>query len=125
MPKIEKVVREGRVAVIVSPGYGSGWYTANIEFGEELLFDPELVEAPLGARKILCVENDIEAAKDANAKRDQRLIEIVERKYPEVWSGGLFKAVVVWVPEGSVFRIKEYDGSESLILQTNDYWHIA
>ena len=33
---IEKVVRDGKVAVLVSPGYGAGWSTWNICLAEEI-----------------------------------------------------------------------------------------
>ena len=40
----ERVVRDGRVAVLVSPGFGAGWSTwADRELRERLLFDPEVV----------------------------------------------------------------------------------
>ena len=40
----ERVVRDGRVAVLVSPGFGAGWSTwADRELRKRLLFDPEVV----------------------------------------------------------------------------------
>jgi hypothetical protein len=38
---MEKVVREGKVAVLYSPGFGAGWTTWGAP--KELLFDPEVV----------------------------------------------------------------------------------
>lgn len=40
---MEKVIRNGEVAVIYSPGYGAGWYSWN-EGYPELLFHPKIVE---------------------------------------------------------------------------------
>lgn len=40
---MEKVIRDGHVAVLYSPGYGAGWFTWN-ENHKELLFHPKLVE---------------------------------------------------------------------------------
>lgn len=43
---VDKVIRDGKVAVIYSPGYGSGWSTwsgASKEIIERMIFDPELV----------------------------------------------------------------------------------
>ena len=39
---MEKVIRDGQVAVLYSPGYGAGWFTWHGV--EELLFDPKVVD---------------------------------------------------------------------------------
>ena len=47
---MEKVIENGQVAVIYSPGFGAGWYTWNqsrfpeLNDGTALLFDPILVD---------------------------------------------------------------------------------
>ena len=42
---VRKVNDEGRVAVLISPGFGAGWSTwAGEEYAEEVLFDPGLVQ---------------------------------------------------------------------------------
>ena len=90
----DKVVVNGKVAVIISPGFGAGWYTWNGI--KETLFDPELVSA--------IIDGDVEEAEA-----------IAERKWPDAYVGGnLRQAEVVWLPEGTPFRVDEYDGSESL-----------
>ena len=38
---MNKLVRDGLIAVIVSPGHGAGWYSWHGI--EELLFDPSIV----------------------------------------------------------------------------------
>lgn len=40
---MKKVIRNGKVAVLVSEGFGAGWYSWNREY-KELLFHPKLVE---------------------------------------------------------------------------------
>jgi len=40
---MNKLVRDGKVAVLYSPDYGSGWYTWNPN-NPELLFDPAIVQ---------------------------------------------------------------------------------
>ena len=103
---MNKLIRDGMVAVLVSPGYGAGWYTWNTDF-PECLYDPEIVKIVLGE-----AEGDIG--------------EIVKNKFgDDFYSGGFDQLTVVWVPVGSRFRIAEYDGSESLILEENDDWKIA
>jgi len=32
---------------------------------------------------------------------------------------------IVWVPEGTMFKIHEYDGSESIEYKENDHWMVA
>jgi hypothetical protein len=32
---------------------------------------------------------------------------------------------VAWIPEGTLFKINEYDGSESIELKENDNWILA
>lgn len=92
--KMEKLIRDGNVAVLYSPGYGAGWYTWNPKF-PEIVFDPVLVEL---------VE-----------RGDFKLVEWVARgKYPGIYTGGVEDLVIEWLPEGTIFEIKEYDGSESL-----------
>lgn len=94
---MSKVVKDGMVAVLVSPGYGSGWYTCNHE--EDMLFDAGLVDLVLN-----------EADKD-------KWFDYAESKWPEAYCGGVEQLEVQWVPKGSIFRIEEYDGSESLIFK--------
>jgi hypothetical protein len=90
----EKYIRDGKVAVLYSPGYGAGWYTWNDD-QEGMIFDRELVAAVL--------------AEDYAA-----LKEIAARKYPEAYLGGGDKLEIEWLEPGTVFVIDEYDGSESI-----------
>lgn len=39
---MEKVINNGEVAVLYSPGYGAGWYTWGAPL--ELVFHPKIVE---------------------------------------------------------------------------------
>jgi hypothetical protein len=103
---MDKVVRDGMVAVLVSPGFGAGWYTWNKEM-PELLFDPTIVDLLLSGAD----PADIQAYADL--------------KYPDIYIGGLEDLIVKWVPEGTKFRIDEYDGSESLVLESQEVWMTA
>lgn len=89
----EKLERDGKVAVLVSPGYGAGWSTWNSEPAS--VFDPEMAEAVL-------------AGDNARAET------IARRKYPDAYTGGVGQLTVQWVAKGDRFEINEYDGSESL-----------
>ena len=46
---MDKVIVNGKVAVLYSPGYGSGWYTWNQEF-PELIFSPAIVKMVIEER---------------------------------------------------------------------------
>ena len=102
----ERVVRDGKVAVLVSPGFGAGWYTWHGLL--ELVFDPIVVEMVESGR-----HSEIES--------------YIDNKYPEdtPYIGGASDLEVMWVPVGAQFRIDEYDGSESLVLASEEKWLTA
>lgn len=41
--ELQKVIRDSKVAVLYSPGFGAGWYSWNTKH-PQLLFHPKLVE---------------------------------------------------------------------------------
>jgi hypothetical protein len=102
----ERVVREGHVAVLVSSGFGAGWYSWHSI--EALLFDPVVVEMVEQGRL-----EEIEA--------------YVNSQYPDEspYCGGVDGLGVHWVPVGARFRIDEYDGAESLVLESQEQWIVA
>lgn len=101
---MEKLIRDGKVAVLVSPGFGAGWYSWHFE--EALLFDPSVVE---------WVER----------QELDKIQAYMELRYPEAYCGGLEDLEVNWVPLGVRFRIDEYDGAESLVLESEERWMTA
>jgi len=105
---IEKVVKDGKVAVLVSPGYGAGWYTWNLDH-PELLFLPPVVELVLAGASFYDIEDCIRSRYEED----------------EIYTGGASDLVVKWVPQGSQFRIEEYDGAESLVLANQEKWITA
>lgn len=94
---IDKVIRNGKVAVLYSPDFGFGWSTwaNNPELKEQMVFCPALVFA-------------LEKGEDLDV--------IAESLFPDEYRGGLYKMKICWVPMGEKFRIAEYDGSESIEL---------
>lgn len=112
MRKPEKVIRDGKVAVLLSPGFGAGWSTWEHEDGasELMIFDRRLVElAERGG-----TENEAEEL----AK------ELTGLDY--IYSGGWSDISIKWVDEGTIFYVHEYDGSESLRhLNDGNEWRTA
>lgn len=102
---IHKLSQDGNVAVLYSPGFGAGWSTWNREY-PQLVFDPAIVKY---------VEKDAK----------EKLAEYMALKYPDAYTGGMDDLTVAWIPEGTAFRITEYDGSESIEVMTEVDWLIA
>ena len=103
---MDKVIRDGKVAVLYSPGYGAGWYSwHNIK---ELLFDPAVVDM---------VENKVHTRTIENYCR--------EKYGEESYLGGAENLKIMWLDIGTNFIIKEYDGSESIQLKEAIDWHVA
>lgn len=100
----EKVVRDGKVAVIVSPGFGAGWSTWNCGQG---MFDPAVVAW-------------IEAGKPDPTPYEQT------DECDQPYNGGLDHAEIVWLPQGEQFYIDEYEGAETLVLRSDgELWVTA
>jgi hypothetical protein len=102
---ITKLVDNGQVAVLYSPGFGAGWSTWN-KGVPEILFDPAIVKF---------IENDQMA----------ELNTYVTLKYPGLYTGGMKDLAVAWLPEGTEFRIGEYDGAENIEIKEKTDWITA
>lgn len=97
---MEKVIRDGKVAVLISGGWGAGWSTWN---GDEeiLLFHPKLVQM-------------------VEEKRTEEITEkwmVKELGLKDVFLSGLDGLYIEWVPEGTRFRVDEWDGAEMIITE--------
>jgi hypothetical protein len=103
--KMNKLIRDGMVAVLYSPDYGSGWYTWNQDY-PEIMFDPAIVK--------LVEENKWDELKT-----------YITLKYPKLYTGGIVDLQVALIPEGAMFRVNEYDGAESIELKDDADWFVA
>ena len=93
---MEKIIRDGKVAVAVSYGYGAGWSTWNDVNPMDAEFNQLFIDRKFDEAKKLAKERSI-------------------------YEGGIEDIQIVWVSEGDRFEILEYDGSESLnILSPTD-----
>lgn len=102
---MRKVIKNGKVAVLYSPGYGAGWFSWNEEY-PEIVFDPVIVQY---------VED----------KKLDELSTYMAMTYPDAYLGGMESLEVRWVDQGTLFRINEYDGSERIEVKENMEWLIA
>jgi hypothetical protein len=110
---IEKYIKDGRVAVAYSPGFGAGWSTweFNDELKETLLFHPDIINMILSNK-----QSEIDKA---------WLVEHFGEEFQSVYCGGASNLSIEWIPVGTQFRIDEYDGSESVIELANDNIYLA
>lgn len=116
--KLRKEIRNGLVAVLYSPGYGAGWSTWNHEIGDQLIFDPSIVYMVEEMHK----EPD---DKDKVESWFQNIMAYCKVNYPEGYFGGADDLAIEWIPEGTMFKINEYDGNETIEYKENDYWKVA
>ena len=102
---MEKLIVDGKVAVLVSSGFGAGWSTWMNN--EDVVFDPVIAQ--------MCLDG----------ASDEDIIAVAEQRYPEEYFGGVSGLYVMWVPVGARFRIEEYDGAETLHLEEDYSWYTA
>ena len=102
---MNKLIENDKVAVVYSPGIGAGWYTWNTQY-PEILFDSNIVTY-------------------VETERWDELKVYMELKYPDLYLGAIEDLTVEWIPVGTQFKIKEYDGSESIEYRNGDDWLTA
>jgi len=105
---MEKLIVDGKVAVVIHPEYGGGWSTVFPDI-PEILFDPGIVNL-------------------VQEKQWEKLKTYLTLKFPEVAhiSGRSSKYLVIhWVSQGFKFRIAEYDGKERVVYHDDEEWIIA
>jgi len=95
---MEKIEQDGKVAVLVSRGFGAGWWTWNKEYTTP--FEPKVVEMVLKGKQHKITEEWCE-----------------ENLGKDLYCGGASDLEVEWVEKGLKFSINEYDGSESLYIE--------
>lgn len=93
----ERLYRDDKLAVIISPHYGAGWYT--------WLQDPKFLLHPLLVKR---VEEEIPITREW---LEETLHVDLEGFSDEMLDQHL---VIRWVPRGCSFIVDEYDGAESI-----------
>jgi hypothetical protein len=103
---LNKVVRDGKVAIIISPDFGAGWSTWIDVEGIET--DPGLVEL---------IERSAEPDEIATYCKNTWGVKF--------YYGGAADLKIEWLPEGTEYIINEYDGAESIELKKDIKWRVA
>lgn len=100
--KPEKLILDGNVAILYSPGYGAGWssWAHSPEIAEFLLFDRRLIEA---------------AKAEATQEEVSEFLATIFGRDRYIYTGGWEKIASRWIPVRTKFQIAEYDGSESVV----------
>lgn len=98
---MEKIVRDGMVAVAVSYGFGAGWSTWNDVDPTDARFNQLFLDRKVAEAEALCEELGLG------------------------YAGGAEDVNIEWVPVGTKFVIDEYDGSESLMAFDDFNWKTA
>lgn len=98
---MEKLIKDGNVAVLVSAGYGAGFLTWGAPI--EAIFNPTLI-------------GFIEQGKTREA------ISFAKKTWKGITTVGIKELVIQWVPEGAEFIIDSHDGDETLMLKEEINW---
>jgi hypothetical protein len=108
---VNKVIRDGKVAVLVSSGFGAGWstwsYVGEEDYRNFMLFDPTLVTMVERGDSVEAIESYVTAI------------------HPHTYCGGASDLTIQWLPVGTAFRIHEYDGAESVEIRDDIEWNVA
>lgn len=103
---MEKVIRDGLVAVLYSPGFGAGWFSWHGI--EDLVFDPVIVSM---------VETE---------KSSEDIVKYCVSKHSDShFYSGADQLAIQWLPVGTRFVINEYDGSEGILTEEDMNWSVA
>lgn len=92
---MDRVIKDGMVAVLVSPGFHTWNDIPN------LCFCPYIVNHILNGTEDEIKESEI-----------NKFYNLAEDDY--VSTSGLGSVVIEWLPQGTQFTIDEYDGNESI-----------
>ena len=96
--------------VLISPKFGAGWSTWNC--------------------KEIAIDKDLIAAFESGCTEEE-MVELCDKKgYCDslgnsIYTGGFVDLVVKEVPKGSLFKIREYDGSEVIEIFNEKGWFLA
>lgn len=107
---MKKEIRDGKVGVLYTPHYGSGWSTWTYEQNEDMIFDPTII------KYVEALNNGyVEGLYD-------ELEKYCAETYPQAYESCIPNLAVEWIPVGTKFRITEYDGLEEIEVMEDVQW---
>lgn len=93
---MEKIERNGKIAILYSPGFGAGWSTwAEEDQKDALCMDARIVGPFLAG--------DLAGA-----------VAAAKAMFPDLYTGGADSLRVKWIEKDRAFKITEYDGYENV-----------
>lgn len=101
---MDKVVKNGKVAIIHSTELGAYWYS--VHRNKELIFDPNIVA--------ILEDDTLEPIQQAD-----QIDEYLEEKYGDGWYGDTLNIEVGYIPQGTLFT---FDSNDNLILMSELEW---
>ena len=123
MENPKRYVRDGKVAVVYSPGYGAGLGSWNERHMPDIVTDPEIVELILLHNPINQSIHSMTVDEKENEDMD-RLRVYMKNKYEGAYLGAdILK--IRWVSLGERWRIEEYDGAEHVEILDIDNYYLA
>lgn len=105
------------LVILVSPGYGGGWSSwAGRKHSERILMDASIIR--------FFYDNYVMNA-NQNWRKEPNNVDAMKKfleknGITDIFMGGLYQLKLEFIPKGKIFRIKEYDGYESV-----EYFNIA
>ena len=104
------VNKKNEVAVLYSPGYGAGWASWTIVYALQLATDSRIIKYRFGLE-----------SNHPNINIENFMTQIIGFKITP-YVGGFTRTKVKFIQEGTMFRINEYDGEETIeIYSQNNY----
>lgn len=108
---------EGKIAVLYSPGYGAGWSSWNQDHAEILMMHPVLVEPVHQFEQGLITKEQM---------KEKIVFGLAMLGLDDLYNtNGSINLTICWLDPGQRFLIKEYDGSESVVLFEQQEWLTA
>lgn len=98
---MDKIIKDGKVAVAISPEYGAGWSTWNDVNPMDARFNQLFIEEKNQEAAYLCEQLGLG------------------------YNGGALDVCIEWVTVGKLFKIEEYDGFESIEYSDEVDWLVA
>jgi hypothetical protein len=92
---------ENQVAILYSSGYGAGWASWNCEHTLQIATDSRIIQYRFFGKNY------------SKMNFEKFMTQIIGFEIAP-YDGGFKSTQVEFIPEGTMFRINEYDGSESI-----------